>query len=142
MARQQTLNDRDTTQIHSMRIAAQKKRPPFRLQPSISTQAFSCQPTDLFFQTRRCYTYWLIQLEESRTLNTLSAVILIAQIILGIVLTVLVVMQTQNSGAGGMFGSDTTVHRTRRGLEKTMYQATIVIASFFFVVSIVSAALI
>jgi len=142
MARQQTLNGRDTTQIRSMRIAAQKKRPPFRLQPSISTPVFSYRPADLFIRIRRCYTYWLIQLEESRTLNTLSIVILIAQIILGIVLTVLVVMQTQNSGAGGMFGADTTVHRTRRGLEKTMYQATIALATFFFVVSIVAAALI
>jgi len=75
-------------------------------------------------------------------LSTLTAVILIAQIILGIVLTVLVVMQTQNSGAGGMFGSDTTVHRTRRGLEKTLYQATLVIAVFFFVISILAAALV
>ena len=75
-------------------------------------------------------------------MSTLSAVILIAQIILGIVLTVLVIMQTQNSGAGGMFGSDTTVYRTRRGLEKTMYQATIVLATFFFVVSIVAASII
>ena len=72
----------------------------------------------------------------------MSAVILIAQIILGIVLTVLVIMQTQNSGAGGMFGSDTTVYRTRRGLEKTMYQATIVLATFFFIVSIVAASII
>lgn len=75
-------------------------------------------------------------------MSTLSAVILIAQIILGIVLTVLVIMQTQNSGAGGMFGSDTTVYRTRRGLEKTMYQATIVLATFFFIVSIVAASII
>ena len=81
-------------------------------------------------------------MEESSTLNTISTVVLIAQIILGIVLTVLVVMQTQNSGAGGMFGSDTTVYRTRRGLEKTLYQATIAITAFFFVISILAAALI
>jgi len=51
-------------------------------------------------------------------------------------------MQSQNSGAGGMFGADTTVYRTKRGLEKTMYQATIVVTTMFFVVSLVAAAVV
>jgi len=81
-------------------------------------------------------------LEETKTLSTLTAVILISQIILSVVVTVLVVMQSQNSGAGGMFGADTTVYRTKRGLEKTMYQATIVVTTMFFVVSLVAAAVV
>ena len=75
-------------------------------------------------------------------MSTLTAVILTSQIILSIAVTVLVVLQTQNSGAGGMFGADTTVYRTRRGLEKTMYQASIVVTTLFFVVSLVAAAVV
>jgi len=75
-------------------------------------------------------------------LNTLQTVLLISQVILSVVLTVLVVLQSQNSGAGGMFGADTTVYRTKRGLEKTLYQATIALAALFFIISIVAAALI
>lgn len=68
--------------------------------------------------------------------------ILIAVIIIGIVLTGLVMMQTQNSGAGSMFGNDTTVYRTRRGLEKTLYQATIGVAILFFILSMVAVRLV
>jgi preprotein translocase subunit SecG len=64
--------------------------------------------------------------------------VLIAQIILAILLVVLVVLQTQSSGAGSMFGSDTSVYRTRRGLEKTLYQATIGVSIVFIVISILS----
>jgi len=69
---------------------------------------------------------------------TLATFLLIAQIILGIALTVLIVFQTQNSGAGSVFGSDTTVYRTRRGLEKTLYQATIVLTVIFVLLTMVT----
>ncbi|MCO6451874.1 MAG: preprotein translocase subunit SecG [Caldilineales bacterium] len=65
--------------------------------------------------------------------------VLIALIILSVVLSVLVILQTQSSGAGSMFGNDTTVYRTRRGLEKTLYQATIIVGALFFIVAIISA---
>ena len=68
----------------------------------------------------------------------MATFLLIAQIILGIALTVLIVVQTQNSGAGSVFGSDTTVYRTRRGLEKTMYQATIVLSIIFVLLTMVT----
>jgi len=67
-----------------------------------------------------------------------ETIFFVAQIIVALVLTVLILMQTQNSGAGSMFGSDTTVYRTRRGLEKTLYQATIVLTAVFFVLAMVS----
>ena len=68
----------------------------------------------------------------------MATFLLIAQIILGISLTVLIVFQTQNSGAGSVFGSDTTVYRTRRGLEKTLYQATIVLSIIFVLLTMVT----
>lgn len=68
----------------------------------------------------------------------MSTFVLIAQIILSVLLVVLVVLQTQSSGAGSMFGNDTSVYRTRRGLEKTLYQATIGVGIVFIIVSILS----
>jgi len=68
----------------------------------------------------------------------LATFLLIAQLILGIALTALIVFQTQNSGAGSVFGSDTTVYRTRRGLEKTLYQATIVLSIIFVLLTMVT----
>lgn len=68
----------------------------------------------------------------------MTTFVLIAQIILSVLLVVLVVLQTQASGAGSMFGNDTSVYRTRRGLEKTFYQATIVVGTIFIIVSILS----
>ena len=68
----------------------------------------------------------------------MATFLLIAQIILGLTLTALIVFQTQNSGAGSVFGSDTTVYRTRRGLEKTLYQATIVLSIIFVLLTMVT----
>ncbi len=68
----------------------------------------------------------------------MTTFVLIAQIILAVLLVVLVVLQTQSSGAGSMFGSDTSVYRTRRGLEKTLYQATIGVSIVFIFISIFS----
>ena len=68
----------------------------------------------------------------------MATFLLIAQIILGIALTTLIVFQTQNSGAGSVFGSDTTVYRTRRGLEKTLYQATIALSIIFILLTMLT----
>ncbi len=68
----------------------------------------------------------------------MATFLLIALIILGIALTTLIVFQTQNSGAGSVFGSDTTVYRTRRGLEKTLYQATIVLSIIFVLLTMIT----
>ncbi len=68
----------------------------------------------------------------------MSTFVLIAQIIIAILLVALVVLQTQASGAGSMFGNDSSVYRTRRGVEKTLYQATIAVSAVFFIVSIVA----
>mgnify|MGYP001819231837 CR=1 FL=1 len=60
----------------------------------------------------------------------------IIQIILSITLIVLVLLQAKGGGLGGIFGGDGGVYRTRRGLEKTLYQATIGLSLLFFVISL------
>ncbi|MFN8454836.1 MAG: preprotein translocase subunit SecG [Anaerolineae bacterium] len=65
----------------------------------------------------------------------------VIQIIISVTIIALVLLQTKGSGLGGIFGGDGGVYRTRRGIEKTLYQATIGLAVFFFVVSLISVAL-
>jgi preprotein translocase subunit SecG len=60
----------------------------------------------------------------------------IALIVLGIVLTFLVVLQGRNAG---LQSRDTSsIYRTKRGLEKTIHQATIVIGIVFLVLALIA----
>ncbi|MEM7348222.1 MAG: preprotein translocase subunit SecG [Chloroflexota bacterium] len=65
----------------------------------------------------------------------------IVQIIVSITIITLVVLQAKGSGLGSIFGGDGGIYRTRRGAEKTLYQATIGLSIFFFVTSLVGVAL-
>lgn len=62
----------------------------------------------------------------------------VVQIIISIVLIVLVLLQAKGSGLGSIFGGDGGIYRTRRGVEKSLYQITIGLAIIFFVVSLIS----
>ncbi len=63
----------------------------------------------------------------------------IAMILVALVLIVVVLMQSKGSGFSGAFGgSSSSIYRTRRGLEKTLYQFTIGIAVVFVVVAILA----
>ena len=64
----------------------------------------------------------------------------IVMIILSIALTVLVLLQSKGGGLGSIFGGDGGVYRTRRGVEKTLYQATIGLVIIFFVTALVTVA--
>jgi preprotein translocase subunit SecG len=63
----------------------------------------------------------------------------VAEIVIGIVLTVLVLLQTKGSDLGGFMGGDTsTGYRTKRGMDATMHRVTIGFAIAFFVVTILT----
>ena len=49
-------------------------------------------------------------------------------------------MQVRDAG-GGIFGSGQASYRTRRGVEKTLFQGTILLGVVFVIVSILSAKL-
>ncbi|MBN1312700.1 MAG: preprotein translocase subunit SecG [Anaerolineae bacterium] len=64
----------------------------------------------------------------------------IALIILAVAVITATLLQSQG-GMGGLFGGDTMTgqYKTRRGLEKTLFQITIVLVVLFFSLVIVSA---
>jgi preprotein translocase subunit SecG len=73
---------------------------------------------------------------ERGALN-LKATLEIIQIIVSISLIVLVLLQGKSGGLGSMFGGDGGVYKTRRGVEKVLFQATIGLAGIFFLMSLV-----
>jgi preprotein translocase subunit SecG len=66
----------------------------------------------------------------------MQAYLNVTQIIISIVLIVLVLMQSRGSGFTGTSQDQTTVFRTRRGIEKTIFQLTLAMAFVFVAVSI------
>lgn len=63
----------------------------------------------------------------------------VLQIIISIALVILILLQTNRGGLGSLFGgSDVGVYKTRRGVEKTLFNLTIVLAVIFFVVAILN----
>jgi protein translocase SecG subunit len=65
----------------------------------------------------------------------INAILPIIQIVLAVLLTVAVLFQQSEAGAGGAFGGSDSVSswRTRRGFEKFLFTATIVLAILFVV---------
>ena len=62
----------------------------------------------------------------------------VAQIVLAISLILIILLQVRGGGLGGIFGQADTVYRTKRGLEKTMFQFTIALAIIFVIISMLS----
>ena len=59
----------------------------------------------------------------------------IGQILVSIVLVTVILLQAKGSGFGAGLGGTTSNFRTRRGLEKTLFQATIVLTVLFLAMS-------
>jgi preprotein translocase subunit SecG len=62
----------------------------------------------------------------------------IAQIILSSALILAVLLQVKGGGLGGIFGQPDTVYRTKRGMEKTLFQLTIVLVVLFIIISVLA----
>lgn len=61
----------------------------------------------------------------------------IIQLLVSILLVAVILIQVKEGG-GGLFGSASSTVRTRRGMEKTLFQFTIVLAVAFVLISIIS----
>lgn len=60
----------------------------------------------------------------------------IAQIVLSVAMVLVVLLQVRGGGLGGIFGQPDTVYRTKRGIEKTLFQLTIALVILFIVIAI------
>ena len=63
----------------------------------------------------------------------------VAQVLLALLLIGLVLLQGKGSSASAFFNREAaTTYRTRRGIERTLLQATIVIAILFSILSLIN----
>lgn len=63
----------------------------------------------------------------------------IAMIITSIALIVSVILQSKGAGLGGLTGADTgSIFTARRGVERTLFQITVVLSILFFSLAIIT----
>ncbi len=68
----------------------------------------------------------------------MNPILAIGQIILDIALIVAILMQARGTGLSGTFGGDSAVYRSRRGIERRLWQFTIVLIVLFVLFSLVA----
>jgi len=62
--------------------------------------------------------------------------LVIAQVLVALALIIVIMLQVKGGGLGGIFGQPDSVYRTRRGVEKSLFQMTIALAVLFVILSI------
>lgn len=68
----------------------------------------------------------------------MQPILLIIQIVVSILIVLCVVFQQSASGLGSAFGGGGEFHATRRGLEKKLYVATIVLTCVFVALGVLN----
>lgn len=68
----------------------------------------------------------------------MSIYLYLVQLILASTLIGVILLQTQESGLGSAFGGRSSLHRSRRGVERTLFQITIGLAVAFFLMSLMT----
>jgi preprotein translocase subunit SecG len=66
----------------------------------------------------------------------MQTLFLIGSLVTGLLLATLVLLQQKGSGLSAVFGGEGGVYRSRRGVEKILHRATIVIAALFMLLAI------
>jgi preprotein translocase subunit SecG len=67
----------------------------------------------------------------------MATIFYITQIILSITLISVILLQVKSASLGGAFGgNDASIYTSRRGLDKVLFQFTIVLSAVFVVTSI------
>ena len=68
----------------------------------------------------------------------MQSILFVVQAILAVVLIVAVLLQLKGQGFSGTFNDSSSIYRTRRGVEKTLFQFTIALAVAFMVIAVVT----
>jgi preprotein translocase subunit SecG len=63
-------------------------------------------------------------------------ILLFGQALVSIALMASILLQARGAGLGATFGGDSTVYRSRRGIEKRLFQFTVVLAVLFIIFSL------
>ena len=61
----------------------------------------------------------------------------IIQMTIAVMLITVILLQSRGTGLSGIFGGTSNVYKTKRGLEKKLFIATIILSILFFLTSLV-----
>lgn len=61
----------------------------------------------------------------------------ISQIIIAILLIIVILLQNRGAGISGLFGGAGNVYMAKRGIEKSLFTATIILTVLFFAASLI-----
>jgi preprotein translocase subunit SecG len=65
---------------------------------------------------------------------------LFAQIVISIAVAAAILLQARGTGLSSTFGGESTAYRSRRGLERTLFRLTLILATAFVAISLLSVA--
>ncbi len=68
----------------------------------------------------------------------MNPILAIGQILISIALIAAILMQARGTGLSGTFGGDSAVYRSRRGVERRLWQFTVVLLVLFVVFALVA----
>lgn len=68
----------------------------------------------------------------------MNQIVLILQIAVSVALSAVILMQARGTGLGATFGETGEQFRSKRGVEKLLHQATIVLIALFLITSVVN----
>lgn len=66
----------------------------------------------------------------------IDRILSISQIVISALLVAAILLQARGTGLGSVFGGEGNIYRTKRGLERGLFIATIVLAILFFGVAL------
>jgi preprotein translocase subunit SecG len=65
-----------------------------------------------------------------------NPVMAVGQVLVSVALMLSVLLQARGAGLSGTFGGDSAVYRSRRGIEKRLFQFTIILGVLFVIFSL------
>lgn len=68
----------------------------------------------------------------------MKTLLIVVQIIVPVLLVVVIVLQARGTGLGSAWGGGGESYRSRRGVEKILFGATVLLAVLFFLISILN----
>ncbi len=68
----------------------------------------------------------------------MNPILALGQMVVGIALMISILLQARGTGLSGTFGGDSAVYRSRRGVERRLWQFTIILTVLFVLFSLAS----
>lgn len=68
----------------------------------------------------------------------MKTILIIIQLIVSVLLAASILLQQRGGGLSPVFGGEGAVYRTRRGMEKTIFIGTIILAALFLIAGLLN----